>query len=91
MEFEWDTLKAVSNEDKHGVSFSETSSCFWDPLQVSFYDPDHSDGEDREILIAQSNQGRLLVVIYTVRRETVRLISARPTTRKEARAYAEGI
>lgn len=91
MVFEWDALKAVSNEHKHGVSFSEASSCFWDPLQVSFYDPDHSDDEDREILIAQSNRSRLLLVNYTMRDETIRIISARPVTRKEARDYAEGV
>jgi hypothetical protein len=91
MEFEWDANKALTNEHRHGVSFMEASSCFWDPLQISFYDPDHSDEEDREILIAHSGEGRLLLVVYTLRNRHIRLISARRTTPKEARSYAEGI
>jgi uncharacterized DUF497 family protein len=59
--------------------------------QVAFYDPDHSDDEDREILIGHSKNGRLLLVVYTVRGETVRIISARRATRKEAEDYARGL
>ena len=49
MHFEWDESKAENNQHKHGVSFQEASSCFYDPHQVAFYDPDHSDEEDREM------------------------------------------
>ena len=91
MWFEWDENKAASNERKHGVSFEEAATCFYDPRQVAFYDPDHSQEEDREILIARSEQGRLLLVVYTLRREAVRIISARQTTRKETRDYERGI
>ena len=55
MQFEWDDNKAKRNERKHGVSFREAMTTFYDPEQVAFYDVDHSDEEDREILLGQSN------------------------------------
>jgi len=61
MHFEWDELKAERNKRKHGVTFVEAMDCFYDPHQIAFYDPDHSEDEDREILIAHSREGRLLV------------------------------
>ncbi len=51
MWFEWEEHKAATNERKHGVTFEEAATCFYDPLQVAYYDPDHSEEEDREILI----------------------------------------
>ena len=62
-----------------------------DPQQVAFYDPDHSDDEDREIMIAHSDKGRLLLVVYTIRSEIIRLISARLATKREAYDYAQRI
>lgn len=50
--FEWDPEKARANVQKHGVAFEEARSCFYDPRQIAFYDPDHSNDEDRELLIA---------------------------------------
>ena len=91
MWFEWDEHKAAANESKHGVSFEEAATCFYDQHQVAFYDPDHSQEEDREILIARSESGRLLLVVYTIRGEGIRIISARQTTRKETRDYERGI
>lgn len=91
MQFEWDDGKAQANLAKHGVSFDEARSCFYDPQQIAFYDPDHSEDEDRELLIGHSNQGRLLIVSYTLRRPVIRLISARKATRREAKIYAQGI
>lgn len=91
MQFAWDPKKAAANVAAHGVSFEEALTCFYDPYQVAFYDPDHSEREDRELLIGHSNRGRLLLVSYTLRRQTVRLISARKATRTEARTYAQGI
>lgn len=88
---EWDENKAASNQRKHGVTFEEAATCFYDPQQVAFYDPDHSDEEDREILIARSEHDRLLLVVYTLRGEAVRIISARPTTKRETRDYETGI
>jgi uncharacterized protein len=89
--FEWDEQKAADNERKHGITFEEAATCFFDPLQVAFYDPDHSDEEDREILIAHAEGGRALLVVYTLRGEAIRIISARRLTRKEARDYERGI
>lgn len=63
---------------------------FDDPLYVDFYDPDHSQDEHRYIMIGLSNQGRLLVLSYTGRNDTVRLINARQVTRSEREAYEEG-
>ena len=91
MQFEWDDDKAELNLADHGVSFEEAQTCFHDPEQVAFYDPEHSEEEDRELLIGHSNQGRLLIVSYTVREPLIRLISARKTTRREAKTYAQGI
>lgn len=89
MEFEWDSTKAKANLAKHQVSFDEAKSVFDDPLFVDFYDPDHSEDEERFIIVGQSNAGRLLVVSYTEREESTRLISARTATRSEKFAYEE--
>ncbi|MDX2221879.1 MAG: BrnT family toxin [Rhodospirillaceae bacterium] len=91
MQFTWDLAKAAANIGKHDVTFEEAQTCFYDARQVAFYDPDHSDDEERELLIGHSNRGRLLVVSYTIRGPTIRLISARKSTRTEARTYAQGI
>jgi uncharacterized DUF497 family protein len=91
MWFEWDDHKAEENERKHGVTFEEAATCFYDPHQVAFYDPDHSEEEDREILMAYSESGRLLLVVYTLRSEAIRIISARRSTPKETRDYERGI
>lgn len=91
MEFEWHDAKAKINFEKHGVSFEEAISCFYDPLQLVFFDPDHSDDEDREIMLAHSEKGHLLVVIYTLRNEVIRIISVRCATQREARDYAKRI
>ena len=89
--FEWEPDKARANVRKHGVTFEEARSCFYDPRQIAFYDPDHSNDEDRELLIAHSNQGRVLLVSYTIRTDVVRIISARKATKSEEVRYAQGI
>ena len=89
--FEWDIDKARANVGKHGVTFEEARSCFYDPRQIVFYDPDHSDDEDRELLIAHSNQGRVLIISYTLKTEVIRIISARKATKSEEIRYAQGI
>ena len=91
MQFEWGDDKARANVRKHGVSLAEAVSCFYDLKQVAFYDPDHSQDEERELLVGLSNKGRLLIVIYTIRADTIRIISARRATRREAKVYAQGI
>ncbi|MCL4485302.1 MAG: BrnT family toxin [Nitrospirae bacterium] len=91
MSFEWDPEKAKANVRKHGVTFEEARSCFYDPRQIAFYDPDHSNDEDRELLIAHSNQGRVLLVSYMTRIDVVRIISARKARKSEEIHYAKGI
>ncbi|MCT7960559.1 BrnT family toxin [Laspinema sp. D1] len=90
MEFEWNEAKAASNVVKHGVSFEEAKTVFADPLYVDFYDPDHSEEEDRYIIMGESQQGRLLLVAYTERGKGIRIISARTVTQRERRTYEEG-
>ena len=90
MEFEWDPEKASRNQAKHCVSFQEAATVFGDPLAVSYYDPDHSEDEDRFLTFGHSNQGRLLVVSHTDRTDRTRIISARQATRKERKQYEEG-
>ncbi|MYC74199.1 BrnT family toxin [Candidatus Poribacteria bacterium] len=89
MEFEWDKNKAASNLSKHGVSFDEARTIFDDIFYIDFYDPDHSDDEQRYIIVGQSTQNHLLVVSYTERGNAIRLISARKATRKERETYEE--
>lgn len=89
MEFEWDENKAVSNFSKHGVSFDEAKTVFDDPLYVDFFDPDHSDEEERYLMVGASNRGRLLIVSYTERKKSIRVISAREVTKSEREAYEE--
>lgn len=91
MEFEWSYKKATINEKKHSVTFDEAITCFYDPHQIAFYDPDHSGDEDREIMIATSSHHRVLLVCYTMRGEKIRLISARLATKREKQNYEAGI
>jgi uncharacterized protein len=88
MTFEYDPLKAQTNLQKHGVSFAEAEFVFFDPLAINDVDPD-SINEERFIAVGMGNSGLLLVVVYTMRGDAVRLISARRATRQEAKAYEE--
>lgn len=90
MQFEWDASKAERNLSKHGVSFEEAKTVFDDPLYVDFYDPDHSKDEERYLIVGESDRGRLLIVSYTERGDSMRLISAREVKRTEREAYEEG-
>lgn len=83
MRFEWDAAKAAANLDKHGVSFDEAITVFYDPLAATFDDDDHSRHERRELTIGYSSKGRLLVVSHMERRGSIRIISARRATRRE--------
>jgi uncharacterized DUF497 family protein len=87
--FEWDAAKALENERKHGVSFVEASACFGDLRSLTIADPDHSEAEDRFVLLGMSHTGRLLATVHTERGASIRIISARPVTRREAEAYSE--
>ena len=86
---EWDPEKAEANQRKHGVSFDEALTAFRDPRSLTIHDPDHSDAEDRFVLLGMSDRGRLLVVIHTERNDRLRLISAPPANRREHMTYAE--
>ena len=89
MNFEWDTRKAANHARKHGVSFEEAATAFGDPLSITISDPDHSEEEQRFVLLGLSHRERLLVVAHVEREETVRIISARIGTRRERRTYEE--
>jgi len=90
VEFEWDQQKASKNDKKHGVSFSEATTIFADPLELTISDPDHSSGEYRFLSIGRSNTGSLLVVFYTEREQNrIRIISARQATRQERKYYEQ--
>lgn len=89
MRFEWDPEKAAHNRKKHGVTFEEAQTVFEDDLFIVFGDPDHSMNEKRYLIMGQSKSGELLVVSYTERSRWIRLISARPATRRERKAYEE--
>ena len=90
MEFDWDPVKADSNIDTHGISFSEAATVFADPLSITISDPRHSIGEDRYVLFGRSSAGRLLAVMHTERGSTIRIISARHLTSRERKEYEEG-
>jgi len=90
MDFDWDSDKAVENIAKHGVTFEEAASIFSDPLAITFPDPDQSMGEERVLTFGISNQERLLAVISTERSDTLRIISARTTKRRERGIYEQG-
>jgi uncharacterized DUF497 family protein len=90
-EFEWDPRKAADNRRKHRVSFEAAATAFADPLSVTIPDPDHAAAsEPRYILVGRSAEGRLLVVSHAERGTAVRIISARPATRREREQYEEG-
>jgi uncharacterized DUF497 family protein len=90
VQFEWDPTKAAANLSTHRVSFDEAKSVFDDQFYVDFYDPDHSDEEHRYIIIGESQQGRLLMVSYTERNDTIRIISSREVRPAERKEYEEG-
>ena len=93
LRFEWDEKKNRGNRTKHGVWFEEAQSVFRDPHARLFHDPEHSEEEDRFILIGVSATARPLVVVHCYRESdlVIRIISARKATKKEVRFYEEGI
>lgn len=87
IEFEWDAQKDRSNTAKHGLGFTEASSVFADTLSITRPDPDHSHGEYRYVTLGYTSSGRLVVVAHADRGGRIRIISARPATGAERRAY----
>ncbi len=86
---EWDPDKARLNLRRHGVSFEEAATAFMDPLSSTIDDPLHSDTEERFIIVGESSQKRLLVVVHTDRGDHIRIISARVANPRESRDYYE--
>lgn len=89
MKFEWDNRKATSNERKHKVSFTEAICVFQDTLSVTYPDIDHSEEEDRFLIIGAASTGSVVVVSHTFCKETIRIISARKATTKERSFYEQ--
>lgn len=87
LRFEWDARKSASNAKKHKVTFEEARSAFADPNGLVIDDPDHSEEEERFILLGLSYAVRLLVVCHVFRADVVRIISARKATPREASTY----
>lgn len=88
IEFEWDSRKADTNLKKHGVSFLEAQSVFYDDYALQFYDEDHPETEDRFVMLGTSTRSRVLVVVHAVRTgNTIRIVSARKATANERRHY----
>jgi uncharacterized DUF497 family protein len=87
--FEWDDHKNASNKRKHGVSFEEAQTVFFDEKAIEFDDPDHSIQEERFILLGLSQSLKVLVVCHCYRRDEskIRIISARKATIKEQGVY----
>jgi hypothetical protein len=89
MKFRWDPQKASKNLRKHRVSFQEAATLFGDPLSATASDPDHSEDEDRYIIIGLSNRSRQLIVSFAEEGTHIRIISARELTRGERKTYEE--
>ncbi len=86
--FEWDPRKNASNQKKHGISFDEAKSVFTDEYARLIADPDHSEEEDRFILLGTSIQSHLLVVCHCIRdHDVIRIISARKADKRERKVY----
>lgn len=87
--FEWDEVKDLSNQKKHGISFDEAKTVFNDPRSLTIADEAHSDDEDRYVDLGISSQGRLIVVCYTERTPNIRIISCRKATKSERKSYEQ--
>jgi hypothetical protein len=87
--YEWDSAKAKSNQEEHGVDFADAAQVFENP----YLDREDTDAVGDQVFVAlgMDNLGRLLVVVYTYRKDRIRLISARKATRKEGKEYARRI
>ncbi len=87
--FEWDNTKAKKNLEKHRVAFEEAQSVFFDDNAVQFWDENHSDNEQRFLMLGMSNKIRILLVVHCFKEDesTIRIISARKATKKEKVEY----
>lgn len=92
--FDWDPVKEAANVRKHRLSFRRAATVFRDPNQLSIYDEEHSEGEERWITLGLDSDGVLRIVVHTFRRVDkdmceIRIISARKATSQEMRQYSE--
>lgn len=89
IKFEWNSAKAAANLKKHGISFAEAKSVFFDEFAVQFFDEEHSTDEQRFLMLGLSSMARLLIVCHCERGvgDTIRIISARKATRRESAHY----
>ncbi len=87
--FEWDVSKAASNKRKHGITFEEAQSVFYDDFGIQFFDDENSELEDRFLMLGRSNLSRLLLICHCEKESgnLIRIISARKTTAKERKLY----
>jgi hypothetical protein len=93
LQFEWDETKNKRNRSKHGIWFEEAQTVFDDQASRVFINPEHSDEEDRFLILGMSSAARLLIVVHCYREadSVIRIISARKATKKEVKFYEEGI
>ncbi len=89
IKFEWDVAKATFNQKKHGVSFEEAQSVFYDELAVQFFDENNAESEDRFLILGFSDESRFLIVCHCERDQgsVIRIISARKATKTERKYY----
>jgi len=89
IEFKWDISKAASNKKKHGVTFEEVKSVFYDDFAIQFFDDENSELEDRFLILGFSNQSRVLLICHCEQNSgnLIRIISARKATSKERKLY----
>lgn len=90
IKFEWDTVKAAANLQKHGISFEEAQSVFYDEFALQFFDEEHSVAEDRFLMLGFSDEARLLIVCHCERENgnVIRIVSARKATKNESKYYS---
>ncbi len=89
IKFEWDSSKATANAKKHGVSFEEAQTVFYDEFAIQFFDEEHSGGEERFLLLGMSTEAKMLLVCHCERDagNIIRIISARKATKRESTFY----
>lgn len=92
IKFEWDLSKEVSNKSKHGVTFEEAKSVFFDDFAIQFFDDENSDLENRFLLLGYSSNLRILLICHCERElgSIIRIISARKATKNELKLYKDG-
>lgn len=92
IEFEWDSSKAAANLRKHHVSFEDAKSVFYDEFAIQFFDEEHSEEEERFLMLGMSSGARLLIVCHCEceQGEVIRIISARKATKRESAFYRKG-